>query len=369
MVRGGKRSAEEELAYLRQRALQLQMKQTRGEIISYLDEFPELAHACLKYLEDASGNKRPEKKKRAEGEPQQDRGDPAEVAFRTPTKLAARREHSTVNAGMATRAPSRQIDNPAVASEDSESSNIPICHLTVSSIPPKYIQEVISRMGEVSLSKSSLRALRKKRGRYPSKKDLLELFEALTGMEPEDTVQPAFRNNELLVEAMKHRHSKMNRWARHLTLPANWSSQGIYELVEINDEKGQSIRILHKPLQKYHVVNTKLVPDSMDINAMHIEKNFSERRAQLVDKNGAFRCLIVVLCPSVQEDFTPLIWNAGDADDDPFSHGRSDLARSKDDEGMGNGSKGEKDSHSEPEGVGTAAAQDEDFVPPADHVP
>jgi hypothetical protein len=368
-----KRSTEEELARLRLRTTQLQMKQTREVIVAYLDDFPALGPGCLKFLEDASGGKQPKRKAKAKEDLDEgDLDDP--MLYTTPmAKKRAKQDLSASSAGSTTYYSSPVGDAMSIASEEIERPDIPRCYITVGSIPPKYLHDVISKVGEISLTKNALRGLCNRGGKHPPKDRLLELFEALTGLEPEDSLQPAFHSIEKLVAAMKDRHTKMNRWARDLRLPATWRSDGIYELV-VTDAESRHLNILHRPLNKYHTVNPKLLTSVKDINGMHIEKNFSERRAQLVDNNGAFKCLVVVLCPSVAQDFVPLIPCV--AADEPAEEHEVPNAEPKLPEAPHDDHEVEEDQGArqpedqgarQPEGIqesaGTAASE-EDFLPP-----
>ena len=369
-----KRSADEELARLRLRTAQLQMKQIRGDIMAYLDEFPELGPGCLKYLEDASGGKQRKRKVKAEEDLDEgDLDDPKLYTTPMPKKKAKQEfSASASSAGSPNHYSSPVGDAMSIASEEVERPDIPRCYITVFNIPPKYLHDVISKVGEISLTKNALRGICNRGGKHPPKDRLLELFEALTGLEPEDSLQPAFHNIEKLVAAMKDRHMKMNRWARDLRLPATWRSDGIYEL-EVTDAEGKHLKILHRPLNKYYPVSPKLLTSVKDINGMHIEKNFSERRAQLVDNNGAFKCLVMVLCPSVVEDFVPLLPSV--ADDGPAEEHDAPNAEPKLPEASREGGKGveqcpegsENQGARQPEGIqgsAGAAAIEEGFVPP-----
>lgn len=83
-------------------------------------------------------------------------------------------------------------------SEDTFRTGIPRCYTMVLNIPAKYLYEAISNMGEISLSKNSMRGITGHGAKLPTKERLLEVFEALTGLEPEDNLEPELHNMENL---------------------------------------------------------------------------------------------------------------------------------------------------------------------------
>lgn len=89
----------------------------------------------------------------------------------------------------------------------------------------------------------------------------------------------------------------MNRWARDLRLPATWRSDGIYPC----RAAAKKLYITHRPVNKEFEVSPALLGNVKDTRGMYLGKNYSERRAQLVDVNCAFRIMVVVACPGMAE--------------------------------------------------------------------
>ena len=216
------RSASEELQRLRHKTSQLQLKMVRDEIMAYLEHYPEQAPGCLQYLKDACGGKSPPKKRKPavsdfDGEKGRDTPSP---------KDSGSSAHSD-ELGDLTR------------------PDIPKCYTTVGSIPPKYLFEVVGKVGEISLSKNSMRALCSKGAKMPSKEKLMELFEGLSGMEPEDGLRSDLHRMEALALGVRLRYHKMDRWARDVVLPCNWVSDGHYELKIVNGEAAHPAQAQH----------------------------------------------------------------------------------------------------------------------------
>ena len=146
-----------------------------------------------------------------------------------------------------------------------------------------------------------MRALCSKGAKMPSKEKLMELFEALSGFEPEDGLRSDLHRMDALALGVRLRYLKMDRWARDVVLPCNWAMHGHYEL---RVEAGE-LRILHRRSGHEEAVSKKLLAAVRDLKGMIVERNWSERRAAVTDVNGAIKCLVLVACPSLMEYIEP----------------------------------------------------------------
>lgn len=308
--KSGKRNTDQEIARLRQRTNAVQKRQNKEDILAYLDSFPELGAGCLRHLQDAAGGRRPKKRGAAQQSESDDDDDDEQPPEEPTHKFGKKRNAGTAAASAPIATPPlkrRPTSSPSVAgskasmrtslSDENFRAGIPKCYTIVLNIPPKYLYEAISNMGEISLSKNSMRGMTGHGAKLPTKERLLEVFEALTGLEPEDNLEPELHNMDNLAIAMKTRHHCMNRWARDLRFPATWRTDGIYSC----RTETKKLYITHRPLNKEIEVTPSLLANVKDITGMYLDKNYSERRAQLTDVNGAFRMMVMVACPGMAE--------------------------------------------------------------------
>lgn len=279
-----KKSAAEQVASLQKRAQQLEFKDKIEDINFYLEEMPWLSTSTLQHLQSLAAGKIPQKlqnKKNTmlaicDGSPG---GAPP------PSPVAA---GSSGDVHVTAAEPSQQ--------EHENRRQIPRCYQDVRSIPPAYLVDVISEVEVISLSKNSLRGITTKGAKYPPKERLLELFEAISGLAPEDYFPPWLHVVSVLVLHCKAYTLFFGRPFKELRLPMSWPADGFWGL-----------QVKHKPpllTFKFFEADrrSKPLPDKFlatvtDVTKLVVNFNFSVLRAVVADSEGFAKILCQLVFP------------------------------------------------------------------------
>lgn len=171
---------------------------------------------------------------------------------------------------------------------------IPRCFQTWASCPPQYFVHLLSGAEPISLSAAALKSLSPNKSKHIPKKVLLELWERMTNLDPEESIVPAAaRSVECL--AVDIFNAERGRPMRDIRLPPQWSRDGCFFL---------KIDSLGAQATKRSTSETVGLPDTflqtvVDRHALVIQRNYSERHACVCDPNGFATVPMITLFPVV----------------------------------------------------------------------
>jgi hypothetical protein len=287
---------EDEIGRLQARTLKLQYKAVMEEVTTRLKANPELLTSTLQHIKNIHGVSRhggtPSKK-------------PEDQGKETPMKASEESDEAKETPQKKPKLTSPPPTTPSAHSDDASTvsisrADIPRCYTKVGSLPPHFLAHVINEVEPISLSKNAMRALCTRGQKAPSKTNLLELFEFLTSMGPDDDFLPVLHKIPVLVRSCVAFNERRGKPARDLRLPALWAHNGVYSII-IEEKEGQS-----EILVKHRILNiTKPVPAVFDScgqqNEIYVEKNFSEHRALLVNPGNCAKWPLQNMFPEIME--------------------------------------------------------------------
>jgi len=298
-----KRSVEDEISRLQSKTLHLQYKSIMTEVTAMLKARPELLPSTLQHLKNISGTLSSHSSPSSSAS----QGSAHLVSMLPdPTgegpKLCTPVKKARVDSSPAPKSDPSSTDAASSGEAGVSRNDIPRCYTKVGTLPPGYIQHALAQVEKISLSANAMRALCCRGQKTPGKAKLLELFEFMTGLSPEDDFPPVLHNIPLLTRSMQHYNLARGRPAREMSLPAMWASDGIYKVIlpGEGDEPGAKLQVQHTILKI-----TKPVPENFDTSGplenIYVEKNFSERRADLVNPASCCRRNLKSLFPEADE--------------------------------------------------------------------
>lgn len=303
---------------LKQRALAIEYAEDRRTLNHWLDHFPELTPEALNHVKQrANGRQPPPLPSKAKGNPAEDvtrgsafteRDDDSESENLDEAATMASKRQRTSHARSVAGSIVPASSAAALASPKSDSSDdpfrIPRCSTRFRMITPETFLLIFSSVESISLSKYAVKPLCAKGAKVPAKPKLLEINEFLTGMCEEDHLPPALHDVVLYIRLTKERQEKMNRLAREMALPPDWRRDGIYSITCEGDN--MSYFLTHRGLNKKEAIPNAVMAAFEKPETIYVDKNFSERRAELCDSSGFTRQLIHLTFPSFAKAFIPL---------------------------------------------------------------
>eukprot|EP00971_Amphidinium_carterae_P057570 1138369-Amphidinium_carterae.3 len=160
------------------------------------------------------------------------------------------------------------------------------------SIP--LLERFLAAVEPIALSSNAQRSLRAARSRYISKEKLLQLYEFLTGLGPLDPMPEYLHVVSKWLNTGVEYNALRGRPARDLRLPPNWQEDGHYT-IGAGELSGRT-KVQHRGLGQSHGIGGFLGSAS---GALHIEHNYSQKHATLVDGDGLHRLPLMSLFPDV----------------------------------------------------------------------
>lgn len=284
-----KAAVEDEIARLQQRTLKLQYQQYEKRLNDITKSNPEILPQVVQHAENLLGG-RAANAAAASGVPAVERAPAAGIASPALKKARSRLDLESSSPALKEVAPDFPTDDTETVTPGED--NIPRCVTKVSNIAPKYMVHGMSMVEPVSLSKNSQRALCRKSAKLPSKETCQEYFEFYTMLDKDDDLPPPLRNMSTLVKSMARFNLKKKRPLREVTLPVQWSKLGNYVVVQ-PEQKGAPWQVKH---QYFELVRD--IPPSWNLSgpqSCYMERNFSDRRARLVNPNTWARYDVGVL--------------------------------------------------------------------------
>lgn len=268
-------SAEEQAAKLRKRALELQNKGMREELMEITKNRPDLTPLLLQHAYSL-------------GAPRSGAG----------SSVAAEQAATSSNDGAKLALCDGQVVSPGKQAghrRGEVDEVIPRCHQTWGSVPPQYIMHFLSSMEPIALSLANLKQLAPAKSKHVPKGALLELFEALCGINPEDPVLPWMRVVAVMVEVCEKFNKETRlRMYKEIRLPVSWSTCGHYT-AEVTKEPYQ---IKKKNVEQPVAIPKEFLATVKQVSELFVQKNWSEREAVLVDPNGFGRVPMSTLFPN-----------------------------------------------------------------------
>ena len=284
-------AVEDEISRLQARTLKLQYKSIMQEVLDMLKAHPELLPSTLQHMKNihgvrSAGMAKPEL-------PCSLVDEDSEFIDEAPKKKAKL-------TGTPMQSPSASTDASSSASVVTR-ADIPKCYTKVSSLPPVYLSHVITALEPIALSKNAMRAICNRGQKIPSKLKLLEIFELLTTMGPDDDFPPVLHKIPVLIRSAKAFNESRGRPGRELQLPPIWLNAGVYKIIMPSEgSQGDAAQL---SVQHMSLNITKVVPSVFDAGGdpreIYVEKNFSENRAQLVNPTTCSRLPLQSIFPEV----------------------------------------------------------------------
>ena len=284
-------AVEDEISRLQARTLKLQYKSIMQEVLDMLKAHPELLPSTLQHMKNihgvrSAGMAKPEL-------PCSLVDEDSEFIDEAPKKKAKL-------TGTPMQSPSASTDASSSASVVTR-ADIPKCYTKVSSLPPVYLSHVITALEPIALSKNAMRAICNRGQKIPSKLKLLEIFELLTTMGPDDDFPPVLHKIPVLIRSAKAFNESRGRPGRELQLPPIWLNADVYKIIMPSEgSQGDAAQL---SVQHMSLNITKVVPSVFDAGGdpreIYVEKNFSENRAQLVNPTTCSRLPLQSIFPEV----------------------------------------------------------------------
>eukprot|EP00971_Amphidinium_carterae_P056067 1105782-Amphidinium_carterae.3 len=156
------------------------------------------------------------------------------------------------------------------------------------------LERFLAAVEPIALSSNAQRSLRAPRSRYISKEKLLQLYEFLTGLSAHDPVPDYLHSVQKWVNAGVEYNESCGRPARDLRMPPDWQHDGHYCIAE--GKLSGRTKILHRGLNQTRGIDGFL---GSVTGALHIEQNYSQKHATLVDSDGLHRLPLMSLFPDV----------------------------------------------------------------------
>jgi hypothetical protein len=225
---------DEEVTKLRSKLNKLQYKKYEAEILGYLRLYPDLGPSTLEHLKDIAGGRAAplatgmheedevmlkalkDEGANEDGDEETDLDDEntAKPVGISPSKMG--------NASAASSSKDA-LQRSASKEEGGLDLRVPRCFTTVMAIPPKHLFEIIGELGEISLSRNSMRAICKRGAKLPAKEKLSEIFEFISGLSPEDSFPPMYHDINASSKLCSMRMDVYKRPCRDMVLPSTRS--------------------------------------------------------------------------------------------------------------------------------------------------
>jgi hypothetical protein len=304
---------DEEVTKLRSKLNKLQYKKYEAEILGYLRLYPDLGPSTLEHLKDIAGG-RPAPLatgmheedevmlKALKDEGANEDGDEETDLDDENTAKPVGISPSKMGNGSAASSSKDTLQRSASKEEGGLDLRVPRCFTTVMAIPPKHLFEIIGELGEISLSRNSMRAICKRGAKLPAKDKLSEIFEFISGLSPEDSFPPMYHDINAFSKLCSMRMDVYKRPCRDMVLPPSWRQDGFYEIV-IN---GACAAVRHKFLGIEFPLSASFLQKIDDLRGLHVDNNFSEQRARIVDVNGLVSMQVLIACPTLIEQLVSL---------------------------------------------------------------
>jgi len=282
-----KLSADEQIAKLQQRALQLQAKSSMDWIAKVLKDRCDLVPSVVQHIKALIAHPHG-------GSIMGEHGDAC-----LPTKDALELSPGSTGTGDTSELPlgasalsSSASDAQSVVSQPTDDDDlldaIPRKYQNWAQVPPGYILALLSAMEPVALGKQALKVYIMK-GKKTMKREAIDyLFEFTTGVTPQTSIPPKLRNMAGLKAHFKALNEKRGRPARDVVLPVAWASDGIYHLEAIDGEvwvkrNSKFISPTHSSFNvKLELQGFNLDSEHKDsIDKLYIDMNWSEHHAMV----------------------------------------------------------------------------------------
>ena len=288
-----KLTAEQKVKQLNDRAKKLRAAAKLKKVLAVLKKRIELVHDVADHMK---GLGVPEFQSDAEEEPEQpmmiaDRAvdvRPSLLRGKSSADLLASPSKNTMTSGASS------AGDHANDAASSARPLIPACYTTVSALPPKYLMMILAYVEPVSCSQAALRGLVRRGSKHIQKADLEKMFEFVTGCTPDDDLPAKFHDLIVFQEHAGLYNTQKGRPAREMELPPAWPRAGHFELVDVNKKRANC---KHKFSNKVVCLPKALLKKVEDCRNLVIDKNWSERFAEVRDAEGYARSTLVRLFP------------------------------------------------------------------------
>ena len=270
-----KATVAEQAARLRQRALDLQQKGMKDELVAVCKKRPELVPLLLQHAYALGA----------------DRAKPAGELV-APSPSSPPKDNDAKAMACVEDSPSAKVAHK----RGEVSSTIPRCHQVWSTVLAQYLVHVMARAEPISLSSASLSQLSSKKSKYLPRPAMMELWEYLTNVGKDDEVLPWCRDVEQLVETVTLFNLSRGRPAAALKLPPQWHEEGVYALKHTDVGK---LLLIKRTTSEEKEVPEHFTTTVKSISLVYIAKNYSEKDAVITDPEGFGRCSASLLFPIV----------------------------------------------------------------------
>ena len=161
---------------------------------------------------------------------------------------------------------------------------LPSCYTEVRLLSVKVMKHYLKRSEPAVFSDFAIRALQPMGKKTVPKSVMLEIWEYVYGMAPEEAIAAAWHVKGSFEKHLNSVNMARGRLSRDMVLPPNYADVGIYKLRRNEGEAFLSSRLFPMEVR---------VPDcllmNVDIATVHIQVNYSERSALVADASGALR--------------------------------------------------------------------------------
>ena len=172
-------------------------------------------------------------------------------------------------------------------------------YYTVKSWSAAMLQDFLSELEPISLSKNAMQAMVLPGHRKPSKHDLVAMLEFVSGLSVVWSACGELRLVANLLSFLQMQNNSRGRRARELRLPPDWDSMGIYTKVVRAGEDGETIlEIHHRFTGDKFQFGSQFWEGSVAENIV-LNLNYSEAKAELIDiirPKWSFKLATVFLC-------------------------------------------------------------------------
>ena len=172
-------------------------------------------------------------------------------------------------------------------------------YYTVKSWSAAMLQDFLSELEPISLSKDAMQAMVLPGKRKPAKHDLVAMLEFVSGLSVVWSACGELRLVANLLSFLQVQNNSRGRRARELRLPPDWDSMGIYTKVVRAGEDGEiMLEIQHRFTGDKFQFGSHFWEGSVAENIM-LNLNYSETKAELIDiirPKWSFKLVTVFLC-------------------------------------------------------------------------
>lgn len=286
-----RRSAEEQIASLQDRALELEAKTRLVRLHSKLKSNPNILIDVEKYIDMLIARRPGGSSMLPKEEVKHQTNDEATLQIKADPMMAK-------PVGCGTEADGLDLESLCgPGSEDADASDlgsgvgvdqsfladpkqwIPHCYTTIGGCSLNYLKAMLSAIEPIAFSAFSLRGLLERGKREVSKRSVTDVLEFVTGLDYDTPLTGDMKYLPKLHTMLIATAEKLGRKGRDLQLPPDWNEVGYYQLLDL----GTAVpKIKHVYLRV--VRDLPLDPfagEAEEITSAKIEMNFSEQRASI----------------------------------------------------------------------------------------